>query len=207
MKTKTNILLAFASLFIIAVPLHADISNTNGYSFNGSTYMLNTGYGSSPYDVLNLQVTVNAGYDFNFSILDIFLSSSGGTPSPWLEILDSQNNILATSQPVTMNTATVQGLYYVNDYSTALAYDTTFNAPVNLGPGTYTFEIWDGGNQLNFLWDGAVNTSGVNVAMVYPYGSSTTPALSMSGNIAPVPEPSVLALAGLGGLLLFRRRK
>jgi hypothetical protein len=68
---------------------------------------------------------------------------------------------------------------------------------VTLDPSTtpsFSPAMWSwSGNQIDINWQGMVFSAGNTVTLDY--------------SVTPAPEPSTLALAGLGGLLLFRRRK
>jgi len=216
MKKSTIILCA--GLAAVARPLYADISNTNSVVWNGDINAVNTGYNwtGSPNDALNLQVTVNSGYQFDFSSLQIFLGYSGagtgGAPSPILKIVDALNNTVATASAGMLSTP-VQGFYQINSYGEAQPYDVTLapSAPIDLAAGIYTFEIWDTGEQLQYMaTGGAIQASGVSVTAGIPEPTgSMTPAIAIADVVVTVPEPSLVALAGLGGFSLWwlRRRR
>lgn len=212
---KINIPLLSSVWLALAAPLYADIANTNGVTWDGSVNALNTSYNQTgaAFDALNLQVTVNPGYQFDFNSLNIFLgysgAGSGGAPSPYLEIVDSLNNVVATTPTVPMTTA-LNGFYNITSYAAAVPYEMTFtpSSTVALDPGTYDFEIWDTGEQLNYMISGgAISTTEVNVTAGPPYAgnNAATPALSMGDTVGPVPEPSTVALLGMAGLVFIRR--
>ena len=197
-----------------ALPLYADISNTNSVTWE-SANVLNTGFNwtGNPQIALGLQVTVDTGYQFDFNSLGIFLGYSGGgtggAPSPYLQIVDSLNDVLATT-PAQLMTTPQDGFYYIGSRADANPYEMTFTptSTVTLTSGTYDLQIWDTGEQLNFMDSGgAVSVAGVTVAESEPYFSGDlAPAFEMSNSLQPAPEPSPLALTGLGAVALFLAR-
>jgi hypothetical protein len=212
---KSKIIMLGAVLTFAASSLFADISNTGAVTWSGGNYV-NTGYNwtGDPYDALSLQVTVDAGYQFDFNSLGIFLSysgaGSGGPPSPYLQIVDSLSSVVATTPAVPMTA--LGSLYFVTSLSEAMPYELTFTpgSTVTLNPGTYDFQIWDTGEQLNFMFSGgAVSVPGIYVNMGTPYpGDFLTPAFEMSSYVVePTPEPATCALMGLGALGVFLTRR
>jgi len=212
---KSKILILGAVLSFTASSLFADISNTGAVTWSVGNFV-NTGYNwtGDPCDALSLQVTVADGYQFDFNSLGIFLSysggGSGGPPSPYLQIVDSLSSVVATTPAVSMTTPE-SGIAYVTSLSEAMAYELTFtpSSTVTLNPGIYDFQIWDTGEQLNFMKSGgAVSVPGIYVNMSSPYpGDGYTPAFEMSGAVEPAPEPATCALMGLGALSVFLTRR
>jgi hypothetical protein len=213
---KSKIIILGAVLSFAASSLFADISNTNAVTWSSGN-VVNTSYNwtGNPYDALSLKVTVADGYQFDFNSLGIFLSysgaGSGGPPSPYLQIVDSGNNVIATTPSVLMTTSS-GGLFSINGRASANPFEITLTeaSTVSLSSGTYDFQIWDTGEQLNFLFSGgAVSVPGIDVNMGTPYpGDFLTPAFEMSSFVeAPVPEPATYALMGLGALGVFLTRR
>jgi hypothetical protein len=210
MKTKIGLLCA--TLLAVAFSLRADplITNTNAVDWGNadSGSILNTSYNDSgdPMDVLNLKLTVDSGYQLDFNTLDLFFGYSGGgtgdAPSPYLQVVDSDNNILSTSPTVPVTTEE-NAAYYFSGQSAAEAFRMEFAAPstLSLDAGTYYLQIWDTGEQLSYVYGAAASITGVSVTDA-TYGLPPwTPAFELGGSlIEPAPEPSVVALMSLGGV-------
>lgn len=221
MKTKTG--LFCAALLATAFSLRADplITNTNTVDWNNadSGSILNTSYNftGDPMDVLNLKLTVDSGYQLDFNTIDLFFGFSGGglvdgaPPSPYLQVVDSDNNILSTSPTVPVTTES-DAAYSFSGQSAAEAFRMEFATPstLSLDAGTYYLQIWDTGEQLNYVYGNAADITGVSVTDATYGVPSLTPAFELGGSlIEPTPEPSVAALMGLGGagLVWFNHKR
>lgn len=227
MNFKKNIKFALCSLiFAATTSLYAQvaISNTNNINWaNPSSDVINVGPGgntAAPYDALSLAITVGAGSQLNLDSISLYLSSSGGgsgnPASPYAAITDSSDDNLGTSPTAPQFTTPFAGLHYdVSSQADAAAYweTFTFSSPVSLTAGTYSLDIWDTGEQLNYFAAGAVDDSGVSITDGTPFDTpSYTPGFAINGDITFVatPEPSTFALAVAGagamGLNILRRR-
>ena len=110
-------------------------------------------------------------------------------------------NVTATDSTITF-TFTQAGYLAPTDWNgpiITLTSPSSDLSSVTLDSSTtvnFSSSMWSwSGNQIDINWEGMSFSAGNTVTFDY--------------NVAPTPEPSTLALAGLGGLglLLFRRRK
>ena len=106
---------------------------------------------------------------------------------------------------------TTYGSFVTDDGELILIYSSSFEINANVGPGSYFLTLSNGigtGAYTNIYWD--IN-HGPSMAYL---DSISIPVNSESfqiiGNVATVPEPSTIALSGLGGIGLavagYRRR-
>lgn len=215
MKTKTLFLLAILTAIAVVSAEAKPMDTTNTLSFSGASWNDGgtlDGYftiqysGGTPVAVLSLDVTTGNGTSDGFIGYDYIYNVSGQADTV------SYSGINATQSEYPANELVAESLSggFVNNQS----YDAPANEPVALGSSDsgssdsdyMLFLDWQGSNPTSLY----VGTVGGEYSSEDYDGSPGIRSLnSEGGSVGTVPEPSTLALAGLGGasLLLFRRRK
>lgn len=135
------------------------------------------------------------------------LSGTGYTAQLWSANGANQPvDSLAAASPTT-NFRTGAAAGFINGLTATLP-----NVAEN-GTATLQLRVWDNAGGTITSYANAVTRGSSPLFNVSAIGGILTPAPALAGlssfNIAPVPEPSTFALAGLGAaaLLIFRRRK
>jgi len=106
------------------------------------------------------------------------------------------------------------GATYSNGYSIADWYETAKNGVINnLSRVDSATGVLDAAQELDFnLWDQTISIPVADQSsdldsISFTYSSGGEASIFAASGIAPVPEPSTLTLAGLGGLSLLRYRR
>jgi hypothetical protein len=188
MKTKTTFLLGILTAIFVA-SAEAQYT-TNTLSFAGASwndggsldgYFTIEDNGGTPDAVLSLDVTTGNGTSDSFIGFNYIFNVDGQADTVGTHGIDRFQNL--------GNTANELYMFSLGSPTYWLFLDWQGSSPTSLYVGTIA-----GGEYSSENYAGSPGIRGLN---------------NEGGSAGPVPEPSTLALAGLGGLslLLFRRRK
>jgi hypothetical protein len=191
MKTKTALLLGILSAIAVASAEASPQYTTNTLSFSGASwndggsldgYFTIQYYGGTPSAVLSLDVTTGNGTSDGFIGFDYIYNVSGQANTISTPTFDALQSDGAPANELVAVRLGEDDPYY------GMFLDWQGSSPTSLYVGVV------GGQYSSENYEGAPGIRSLN---------------NEGGSLGPVPEPSTLALAGLGGLglLLFRRRK
>jgi PEP-CTERM motif len=189
MKTKTAFLLGILTAIAVASVEAKPLLTTNTLSFSGASWNDGgslDGYftieynGGTPYAVLSLDVTTGNGTSDGFIGFQYIFNVEGQADTVDTPSFDAWQNLSDPANEL-----------YVNPLGS---------------PSDWLFLDWQGSSPTS-LYVGDVD--GQYSSEQYVNGPGIRSLNDEGGSVGTVPEPSTLALAGLGGLslLLFRRRK
>ena len=169
-----------------------NLFNNNAFNQNLFAPLINTGNGNTIWRTF-IPLTVSAGKAVTLSdvVFDYAALNSSGNLN-----VDRRSDFLVTlfnPSGVAMDQVVITDALSGTNAGIPTV-TATFSSPIALSlPGTYKLEI-AGGDFPGFGTDETGNHTGIDN-------------LSINGDVQNVPEPTSLALLGLGGLMLVRRRR